>query len=126
MAKRKKTESQEEQSRGFTETAGELECDESGGTFEEVIREVATDEPPKERESEMTWYVAYSLVPLAGARADQGERLQRFPDEARAKKFANQIATDPKLRIRAGTLPGIKPAKQITETDLHAWISKPD
>jgi hypothetical protein len=124
MAKRKKTESQEEQSPGLIETASKLECDESGGTFEKGIREVATAEPPEEWKSEMTWYVAYSLLPVAGARADLGERLERFPDEARAKKFAKQIATDPKLRIRAGTLPGIKPAKQIT--DLQAWISKPD
>jgi hypothetical protein len=74
---------------------------------------------PMSGTSEMPWYVAYSLLPVPGARSDQGERLEWFLDEARAKKFANQIAADPKIRIRAGTMPGIKPAKQIT--DVHGW-----
>jgi hypothetical protein len=74
---------------------------------------------PMSGTSEMPWYVAYSLLPMPGARADQGECLQQFRDEARAKKFAKQIATDRKLRIRAGTMPGIRPAMQIT--DVHGW-----
>jgi hypothetical protein len=60
---RKPKETQEEQSRQFMETARELEC-ESGEAFEKAIHEVATAEPPKERKSEMTWYIAYSLLPV--------------------------------------------------------------
>jgi hypothetical protein len=118
---RKPKETQEEQSRQFMETARELECA-SGEAFEKAIHEVATAEPPKERKSEMTWYIAYSLLPVPGARSGQGERLHRFPDEAGAKKFAKQIATDPKLSIRAGTLPGIKPAAEIEPSAIRSWL----
>ena len=124
MVKKKRQETQEEQSRRLIKTAGESGCDESGETFEQAIRKVATANPPKERKSgDMTWYVAYSPLPGPGARAGQGERLERFLDEAGAKKFVKEIATDPKLRIRAGTLPGIHPLITINPDRAQEWLT---
>jgi hypothetical protein len=76
----------------------------------------ATPSPPKERKSMMIWFVAYSLP---SRRKSGGERLEQFADEAAAKEFAKKKA---KMRIRAGTLPGIIPSKQIGPTKIQEWL----
>ncbi len=70
----------------------------------------------------MTWYVAYSELPAPGASSGTGEQLKEFANEEAAKGFVKGKAENPRMRIRAGTLPGISPSIEIGPTDIRSWL----
>jgi hypothetical protein len=70
----------------------------------------------------MTWYVAYSPLRVPGSKLGVGERLEEFAGEAAAKEFAKKKAIDPKMRTRAGTLPGVIPSTQIEPAKIREWL----